>query len=94
MYDQLKNLNNPLIHTVGQKSNVRDYFAASDMGFLPSRYKGESFPLVVIESLLSGKPVLASDIGEVRYQLTTSNDKIAGVLFELDNWKIDCTEII
>ena len=93
MYDQLKNLNNPLIHTVGQKSNVRDYFAASDMGFLPSRYKGESFPLVVIESLLSGKPVLASDIGEVRYQLTTSNDKIAGVLFELDNWKIDVQKL-
>ena len=93
MYDQLKNLNNPLIHTVGQKSNVRDYFAASDMGFLPSRYKGESFPLVVIESLLSRKPVLASDIGEVRYQLTTSNDKIAGMLFELDNWKINVQKL-
>ena len=89
MYDQLKGLNNPFIHTVGQKSNVRDYFAASDMGFLPSRYRGESFPLVVIESLLSGKPVLASDIGEIRYQLTTSKDEIAGVLFELDHWRID-----
>lgn len=89
MYDQLNNLNNPLIHTVGQKSNVRDYFAASDMGFLPSRYKGESFPLVVIESLLSGRPVLASDIGEVRYQLSTGNGEIAGMLIELNHWKLD-----
>lgn len=93
MYDRLKNLDNPLIHTVGQKTNVRDYFAASDMGFLPSRYKGESFPLVVIESLLSGKPVLASDIGEVRYQLTTSDNEIAGILFELDHWTIDVQKL-
>lgn len=93
MYDRLKNLNNPLIHTVGQKSNVRDYFAASDIGFLPSRYKGESFPLVVIESLLAGKPVLASDIGEVKYQLTTSDNEIAGMLFELDHWKINVQKL-
>lgn len=32
-----------------------------NIGFLLSRFRGESFPLVVIECLKSGKPVLATD---------------------------------
>ena len=67
--------------------NVRDYFAASDMGFLPSRFKGESAPLVLIDCLLSGKPVLASDIGEIRHMLD-SDDGLAGELVDLEEWEI------
>ena len=38
------------------------------MGLMPSRFKGESYPLVVIDCLFAGKPVLASNIGEVKKQ--------------------------
>ena len=71
------------VHYLGFRSNIRDYFAASDIGFLPSRFKGESFPLVLIDCVLSGKPVLASDVGEIRYMLD-STDGLAGELFDLE----------
>lgn len=87
-FDRLKLLiNHEYVHFLGFRSNIRDYFAASDIGFLPSRFKGESSPLVLIDCLLSGKPILASDVGEIRYMLDSS-EGLAGELFELDQWAI------
>lgn len=77
------------VHLEGFRPNTQDYFAAADLGLLPSRFKGESFPLVVIESLISGTPVLASDIGEIRYMLTTDAG-MAGALCRLtEDWQTD-----
>ncbi|MBR0774553.1 glycosyltransferase [Bradyrhizobium diazoefficiens] len=73
---------------LGFRTNIRDYFAASDIGFLPSRFKGESAPLVVIDCLRSGRPVLASNVGEIRHMLD-AGDGVAGVLFDLKDWEID-----
>lgn len=88
-YDQLKGKKLPsYIHLLGRKADVRNYFAMSDLGLLPSRFKGESFPLVVIESFMSGVPVVASDIGEIRNMVTAEDGKMAGVLFELADWEI------
>ena len=75
------------VHFLGFRLNIRDYFAASDIGFLPSRFRGESSPLVVIECLLSGKPILASDVGEIRYMLD-SPEGLAGEVFNLVDWEI------
>jgi glycosyltransferase involved in cell wall biosynthesis len=75
------------IHFLGFQSNIRDYFATSDLGFLPSRFKGESSPLVLIDCLQSGKPVLASNIGEVHHMLD-SEGGLAGELFDLEDWAI------
>ena len=88
MYDALKTKQYNNVKLLGVKSNIRDYFAASDMGLLPSRFKGESYPLVVIDSLMTGRPVLASDIGESRHQLTDEHGNIAGMLFQLKNGDI------
>lgn len=77
------------VHLEGFRPNTQSYLAAADLGFLPSRFKGESFPLVVIESLIAGTPVLASDVGEIAYMLDTP-EGMAGVLFSLDpDWQID-----
>lgn len=87
-YDRLKSqIYYEFIHFVGFRSNIRDYFSASDMGFLPSRFKGESFPLVLIDCLHSRKPVLASNIGEIQNMLK-SDDGLAGELFDLEDWTI------
>jgi len=76
------------IHFLGFRSNVRDYFSASDIGFLPSRFKGESAPLVLIDCLIAGKPVLASDVGEIRCMIDSS-EGLAGELFALSDWAVD-----
>ena len=87
-FDRLKKKTpSPNIHCLGFRDNIRDYFAASDMGFLPSRFKGESFPLVVIDCILAGKPVLASNVGEIRNMLDTA-EGVAGEVFELMDWVI------
>lgn len=87
-FDRLKSQTpHDFVHFLGFRSNIRDYFATSDIGFLPSRFKGESSPLVLIDCLLSGKPLLASDVGEIRYMLD-SDEGLAGELFELEDWGI------
>lgn len=88
-YEYLKGKALPsYIHLLGRKGDVRNYFATSDLVLLPSRFKGESFPLVLIESFMSGVPVVASDIGEIRNMITAEDGKMAGVLFELVDWEI------
>ena len=73
---------------LGYKADIRNYFAASDMGLISSRFKGESFPLVLIDCLHAGRPVLASNLGETAQMLQTPEGP-AGEVFELKNWIID-----
>lgn len=85
-------IDSDLIHFLGFRSNIRDYFAAADMGFLPSKFAGESFPLVLIDCLLAGRPVLASRLGEIPYMLS-SDEGAAGDLFDLVDTRI-CVEAV
>src|SRR5574337_745233 len=79
------------VHLLGFADNPVDYFAMSDLGFLPSQFRGECVPLSVIECLCAGKPVVASDIGEIRAMLTTRNG-VAGALITLQDWKVPISE--
>jgi len=72
----------PLIHFLGYRANVRDYFAMADMGLLPSRFPGECAPLVLIECLFSGRPMLASRLGEIPDMLQ-GDGEMAGAVFDL-----------
>ena len=81
------------IHFMGVQQNIRDYFNISDIGFLPSRFPGESYPLVVADSLICGKPVLATDIAEIHNQLMDENGELAGMLIPVQNWVIDEKEM-
>ena len=88
-YDRLKDETlPPYIHLLGRRSDVRSFFAMSDLGLLPSRFKGESFPLVLIECLMCGVPVLASDVGEVNNMLSDASGQLAGVVFSLADGQI------
>jgi glycosyltransferase involved in cell wall biosynthesis len=79
--------NQERIHFLGFQGQIRSFLACSDIGFIPSRFPGESFPLVLIDSLMCGKPVLASAIGEIEPMLTTC-DGLAGIVFPLEDWQI------
>ena len=53
------------VHPVGFQPDTRAYYAMGDMGLLPSRFAGESFPLVLIECLQAGRPMMATALGEI-----------------------------
>src|SRR5690606_34527853 len=56
-YDRVKRTGVPdSVRLLGFQPHVRNYFAAADMGFLPTRFPGESAPLVLIDCLLAGRP--------------------------------------
>jgi len=87
-YTRLKHsIHHNFIHFLGFKANIRDYFAASDLGFLPSRFAGESFPLVIIDCLYSNKPMLASNLGEINNMLK-KGPYSTGAVFDLENMQI------
>lgn len=80
------------IHLEGFQRNVRGYFFAADVGFLPSKFRGESAPLVLIECLQAGRPVLASTLGEIPYMLATESGS-CGVLVELQGEELNVDAI-
>ena len=90
-YDRMTCLDGGLadfVHLEGYQRNVRGYFAVADMGFLPSKFRGESFPLVIIECLQSGIPLLASDLGEISRMLEGPKG-MAGAVLPLDGDNLD-----
>lgn len=76
------------VHLMGFQRNVRGFFDVADIGFLPSKFRGESFPLVIIECLQSGRPFLASDLGEIRSMLSTE-EGMAGSVVKLRGDGVD-----
>ena len=93
MYDRMKGKVPAFVHLLGFQANVRDYFATADVGLLPSEFQGESFPLTVIDSLFCGRPVVATDLGEVRNQLQDERGEYAGVVLELENGKVPVAKL-
>ena len=64
----------------GFTANPIEWIRHFDVGLLPSRYVGESLPTVIVEYLMCGVPVIASDIGEIGKMMRTSDGELAGVL--------------
>jgi glycosyltransferase involved in cell wall biosynthesis len=92
-YDRLKPIiKDNYIHFLGFRENIRDYFAVSDLGFLPSRFPGESFPLVIIDCFHANRPMLASNVGEIA-RMMLGSDGQAGTVFDLENWSIPIDKV-
>lgn len=94
MYNKLMLEQQPeFIHMVGFQKNTRDYIATSDALLLASYFKGESFPLCIIDALFCGKPVIATNIGEVKNMLTVDKS-VCGTVINLDsNGKVDIQKL-
>ena len=55
----------PYVHFCGFQKNLSKFIEAADAFVLPTYYVSESQPMVIIEALSRGKPVIASDMGEI-----------------------------
>lgn len=75
------------VHLAGFSENSVGYYAASDMGIMLTWFKSESFPLTIVDCLFAGKPYIASDVGDIKNMLSTSDD-IAGGVIELTDWEV------
>lgn len=71
------------IHFTGHSNDPLAWIQMFDVGLLPTTYPSESLPTVVIEYLYAGKPVIASEAGEIRNMLIQENHE-AGVVTSLD----------
>jgi len=58
-----------------------DVIAGIDVGLLPTYYASESLPTTVIEYLAMGKPVIATNVGEIERMLETDAG-IAGIVIK------------
>jgi glycosyltransferase involved in cell wall biosynthesis len=71
-----------VIHFVGFQANLAEWISMFDAGLLPTYFQSESQPLTIIEFLAHNKPVIATDIGEIRAMLVRGK-KQAGILLPL-----------
>lgn len=73
-----------ICHYMGYVQNddkMSELYSLSDVFIIPSR--AENFPCTVLESLASGTPVIASDVGGIAEQI----DENTGWLFDMGNAK-------
>jgi glycosyltransferase involved in cell wall biosynthesis len=81
------------VRLYGQVPNLQDYIAICDVGLLPSYFLGESMPLVLIEMLAQGKPIVASNAGEIADMLTL-HGQTAGVAVPLKGNRILVKDLV
>lgn len=83
----------PFVRLLGFQENVVDFYAVSDLGMLPTTFAGESFPLSVIECFMAGRPMMVTDVGEVRQMLTDSTGNLGGWLIDLEDLRSDLDKV-
>ncbi len=92
--DDIRKKSPPHVHLFGHVDNLQDYIEAADIGLLPSKFVGESMPLVILEMMARGRPVIATDVGEIRWLLTNENGKLAGKIISLKKGHINISEFV
>lgn len=75
----------PRIVFCGNVVDPLRFIARFDVACLPSQFPAESLPTVVIEYMVLGKPVVATEVGEIPAMLDAAGDAPAGLLIELGN---------
>jgi len=82
------------IRFVGFQKDICKWLNLIDCILLPTYFISESQPMIIIDSLSQGTPVIATDIGEVEFMIEDDNGNKAGLLVKLLNGKPDTTDLI
>jgi len=69
------------ITIMGYSDNPIKYFNCFDLAILPSTYIGESFPLFILECMVSNLPVIATSIGENK-DIIDDKEYPAGIIID------------
>ncbi len=92
--DYLKSIyQHPAIYFVGYSADPIEWIRLFDVGLLPSTFASESLPTSIIEYLMMGKPVIASDKGEIRNMLERE-DGCSGIVLEVHENAIVQSDLI
>lgn len=76
------------VRLYGYADNLNDFIATADIGLLPSTFSGESLPLVILEMMAVGLPVIATDRGEIPSMVGTGQDA-GGIVVPLKDGTVD-----
>ncbi len=86
--DELREKALPHVYLYGHVSDPQRYMQAADIGILPSSFIGESMPLVLLEMMANGLPIVATDVGEVP-RMIGEGASSAGTIVPLRNGNLD-----
>jgi glycosyltransferase involved in cell wall biosynthesis len=82
------------VEFAGYQRNTLEFIKRFDVALLPTYYRAESLPTVIVECLSLGVPVIASDIGGIHEMLDTE-DGVAGAVVPLgEDGKADVSELV
>jgi glycosyltransferase involved in cell wall biosynthesis len=85
---------NPRILFLGLQQRIHGLYRMSDVALAPTRFRGESFPLCLIQAMQVGTPVISTDIGEIRTMLESGTAPSGIILPNLDDDGAFVTEIV
>lgn len=81
----------PEIYFVGYSNNPMQWISHFDVGLLPTTFPSESLPTTVIEYLMMGKPVVATEVGEIR-NMINQHGTSSGILLSATDGKVSVNE--
>jgi glycosyltransferase involved in cell wall biosynthesis len=77
----------------GFAARPTDFISHIDVCLLPTLFPHESLPTAIIEYLACGKPVIATDVGEIGAMLKAPGGALAGCLLPFDGTSIQVTDL-
>ncbi|MFG6374332.1 MAG: glycosyltransferase, partial [Desulfovibrio sp.] len=69
VYEEMKDNAPDHVHILGLQSDVPSFLSIADMLLLQSMFRGESFPMVILEAWQAKIPVLATNLGDIPLML-------------------------
>lgn len=82
------------VEFAGFSANPVEWIQSFDIGLLPSEFPYESLPTVIMEYLFCGKPVIATDVGEIGAMIRNPAGQLAGALLDFDGEQIATEQLV